>query len=181
MEAGRSPSSWGSPGLYGPPSADVQTGPCALQAWSFTSLLPASVFPGCSSSFLLHDGWGWQSHIPKAGGRHCGQWSEEGKKGWKQCLGTERPLWQPMSGLSLPTPLYHSPIHIQLRLQKGGFGDLLCPKSVSHKWRIGPSSLHNFCPQIEQTASCNPWTWSPSDRETGPRLNHTRAWALEWH
>lgn len=57
---------------------------------------------------------------------------------------------------SLPTPLYHSPIHIQLRLQKGGFGDLLCPKSVSHKWRIGPSSLHNFCPQIEQTASCNP-------------------------
>lgn len=40
----------------GPPLQDVQTGPCALQAWSFTGLLSASVFPGFFSSFLLHDG-----------------------------------------------------------------------------------------------------------------------------
>ena len=46
----------GAPGLYGPPLQDVQTGPCALQAWSFTGLLSASVFPGCYSSFLLHEG-----------------------------------------------------------------------------------------------------------------------------
>ena len=40
----------------GPPLQDVQTGPCALQAWSFTGLLSASVFPGFFSSFLLHGG-----------------------------------------------------------------------------------------------------------------------------
>lgn len=40
----------------GPPLQDVQTGPYALQAWSFTGLLSASVFPGFFSSFLLHDG-----------------------------------------------------------------------------------------------------------------------------
>lgn len=47
--------------------------------------------------------------------------------------------------------------------------------SVSHKWGIGPSSLHTSSPKIEQTASCRPWMWPPSGRETGPRLNHTRA------
>lgn len=52
--------------------------------------------------------------------------------------------------------------------------------SVSHKWGIGPSSLHTSSPKIEQTASCRPWMWPPSGRETGPRLNHTRAWAQEW-
>lgn len=94
------------------PLLAAQTGPCALQAWSFTGLLPASVFSGCLSSPLLHDGWRWKSYTLRAGWTHCGQWSEEGKKGWKQCPGTEQSLLQPLSRFSLPTLLYHSPTHI---------------------------------------------------------------------
>lgn len=39
----------------GPPSARCPDRSCALPALSFTGLPPASVFPGCSSSSLLHD------------------------------------------------------------------------------------------------------------------------------
>lgn len=44
---------------------------------------------------------GRATYILKAGGRHCGQRSKEGKIGWTQCPGTEQPLLQPMSRLSL--------------------------------------------------------------------------------
>lgn len=102
------------------PLLAAQIQPCALQVWSFTGLLPASVFSGCPSSPLLCDGWTWQSYMLRAGWTHCGQWSEEGKKGWKQCPGTEQSLLQPLSRLSLPTLLYHSPTHPAppLRLQR---------------------------------------------------------------
>lgn len=110
-EGGCPPSSWGAPGPYRPPLQGAQTGPCPLQALFFTQVLPASVCPGRSSSRLLHDRWGWQSHISMAGGKHCGQWSEEGKKGWQQCAGIQWPLLKSMSGLSLPTPFYTTAPH----------------------------------------------------------------------
>lgn len=44
LEAGCPSSSWGAPGLSRPLRQGAQTGPCALQAVSFTGLPPASVF-----------------------------------------------------------------------------------------------------------------------------------------
>lgn len=43
MKVGCLLSPWDAPSLYGPPLQGAQTGPCALQALSFTGLLPACV------------------------------------------------------------------------------------------------------------------------------------------
>lgn len=74
-----------------------------------------------------------------------GQWNE-GKKGWKQCPRTEWSLLQPVSGFGLSTCSTTQSQHKPALY-------ILSSISVSHKWRIGPSSLHTSYSKTEQ------WGW----------------------
>lgn len=131
LEAGCPHSSWSTPGLYGPPLHGAQTDPCALQVLSFIGLLPASVFPGCSSSFLLHDRWGWQSHIPRAEGNTVASEAMRGRKNGSNVQGQSDLCRGQWVDSVYPAPSSTVPHTSNLGCRRAGFNGLLYPKSFS--------------------------------------------------
>lgn len=140
------------------PCAACQRGPCTLQVWSFTGLLPASVLLGCLPHLCSVKGEDGRATYSGLERHTVASEAMKGRKDGGNVQGQSN-LLQSVSRLHLPTSLYHSPtpiLPLSLGCREAELNDLLSSMSFSFLQMENRIEFLAHLLPPKRTASCSP-------------------------